>query len=135
NVYMFDWRALKRWGLKESNLPPGSVVLNRQATFWELYKRYVITGISLILLEAFLIFALLVQRARRRDAENTLAITNDRLRTAIDSGKFVVGISMLKLEKITGSVTCKACLEFPPTPTLRISMIFVNAFIPKTAMP
>jgi signal transduction histidine kinase len=89
NVYMFDWSALKRWGLKESNLPPGSVVLNRQATFWELYKRYVITGISLILLEAFLIFALLVQRARRRDAENTLAITNDRLRTAIDSGKFV----------------------------------------------
>ena len=89
NVYMFDWRALKRWGLKESNLPPGSVVLNRQATFWELYKRYVITGISLILLEAFLIFALLVQRARRRDAENTLAVTNDRLRTAIDSGKFV----------------------------------------------
>ena len=23
NVYMFDWRALRRWGLKESNLPPG----------------------------------------------------------------------------------------------------------------
>jgi len=86
---MFDWRALKRWGLKESNLPPGSVVLNRQATFWELYKRYVIGGVSLILLEAFLIFALLVQRARRRDAENTLAVTNDRLRTAIDAGKFV----------------------------------------------
>jgi ABC-type uncharacterized transport system substrate-binding protein len=53
NVYMFDWRALKRWGLKESNLPPGSVVLNRQATFWESYKRYVISGISLILWKHF----------------------------------------------------------------------------------
>jgi signal transduction histidine kinase len=40
-------------------------------------------------LETFLIFALLVQRARRRDAETTLAITNDRLRTAIDAGRFV----------------------------------------------
>jgi len=58
NVYMFDGRALKRWGLKESNLPPGSVILNRQATFWESYKWYVVGGISLILLEAFLIFAL-----------------------------------------------------------------------------
>ena len=25
NVYMFDWRALRRWGFKESNLPPGAV--------------------------------------------------------------------------------------------------------------
>src|SRR5215471_2590752 len=45
NVYMFDWRALKRWGLKESNLPVGSVIVNRQLTFWDLYKRYVIAGV------------------------------------------------------------------------------------------
>ena len=31
NVYMFDWRALQRWGLKETDLPPGSVLLNRQS--------------------------------------------------------------------------------------------------------
>src|SRR6202035_78025 len=51
NAYMFDWRALKRWGLKESALPPGSIVLNRQPTVWESYKWYIISGISLILLE------------------------------------------------------------------------------------
>jgi hypothetical protein len=22
HVYMFDWRALKRWGMNEKNLPP-----------------------------------------------------------------------------------------------------------------
>src|SRR4051812_1106205 len=89
NVYMFDGRALRRWGLKESNLPAGSVILNREATFWESYKWYVIGGISLILLEALLIFALLLQRARRQKAETTLAITNDRFRTAIEAGRFV----------------------------------------------
>src|SRR5205814_2477064 len=36
-VYLFDWRALKRWGLKEENLPPGSIVLNRERTVWESY--------------------------------------------------------------------------------------------------
>jgi signal transduction histidine kinase len=65
-VYMFDWRALKRWGLKDSKLPAGSIVLNRQPTFWELYKWYVIGGVSVILVQTFLILALLWQRARRR---------------------------------------------------------------------
>jgi hypothetical protein len=35
NVYMFDWRALNRWGLSERNLPPGSIVLYRERTLWE----------------------------------------------------------------------------------------------------
>jgi ABC-type uncharacterized transport system substrate-binding protein len=32
-TYMFDWHALKRWGFRERDLPPGSIVLNRQPTF------------------------------------------------------------------------------------------------------
>jgi len=89
NVYMFDWRALKRWGLNESNLPPGSIVLNRQLTIWESYKWYIISGISLILFEALLIGGLLWQRARRRKAEADLAVTYDRLRLAVEAGKSV----------------------------------------------
>ncbi len=71
---MFDWRAIKRWGLKERNLPQGSIVLNRQPTVWESYKAYIIGGISLILLETLLIIGLLWQQARRRKAETELAI-------------------------------------------------------------
>jgi len=89
NVYMFDWQALKRWGLKEADLPPGSIVLNRQPTVWESYKWYIISGISLILLEALLIAGLLWQRARRRKAETDLAVTYDRLRLAVEAGKSV----------------------------------------------
>ena len=29
NVYMFDWRAMRRWGLNEEDLPPGSTILFR----------------------------------------------------------------------------------------------------------
>ena len=70
NVYTFDWRALQRWGLKESRLPPGSVVLNRQPTVWELYWRYIVGGIVLLLFQTLLIFGLVRQRARRRKAES-----------------------------------------------------------------
>ena len=56
---------------------------------WELYKAYIIGSISLILVEALLIFGLLWQRARRRKVEAELAITNERLRLAVTAGKAV----------------------------------------------
>jgi PAS domain S-box-containing protein len=73
--YIFDWQALRRRGLKESNLPPGSIVLNRKPSTWESYKLFFIGAISLILAESLLIFGLVRQRARRREAEAQLAIT------------------------------------------------------------
>ncbi len=75
NTYMFDWRALQRWGLKVSELPRESIVLNYQPTVWESYKSYIIGGISLVLVEALLIFGLVWQRARRREVENQLLTT------------------------------------------------------------
>jgi signal transduction histidine kinase len=89
DTYMFDWRALKRWGLKESGLPPGSIVLYRQPTAWESYKGYIISGISVILLEALLIGGLVWQQARRRKVEAQLATTSERLRLAVTAGKAV----------------------------------------------
>ena len=86
NIYMFDWRAMRRWGLKESILPPGSVILYRRPTIWEAYRRYIAGGISLIVVEALLILGLLWQRARRRRVENELAVSNDRLRLAVEAG-------------------------------------------------
>ena len=89
NRFVFDWRALKRWGIKESRLPPGSMVLNRPPTAWEMYRWYIIGAISLVLLEALLITALLWQRVRRRRTELDLAITHDRLRLAVEAGNSV----------------------------------------------
>src|SRR4029077_3874 len=72
SIYMFDWQALRRWGLKESNLPLESVVLNREPTFGERYGRYIIAGIFVLLAQALVIIALLWQRAKRRQSEAQL---------------------------------------------------------------
>jgi PAS domain S-box-containing protein len=82
DVMMFDWRALRRWEFKESDLPPGSVVFYRQLTVWESYKWYIISGISLILLEALLIGGLVWQRAKRLRSEKAVRATEERLRLA-----------------------------------------------------
>jgi len=89
HAYMFDWRALQRWGLKESDLPPSSIVLNRPPSFWQLYKRYVLAGVLMLVAQALVIVALLWQWARRRNAENELAIMYDRHRLAMESGRAV----------------------------------------------
>ncbi|HTT22672.1 MAG TPA: ABC transporter substrate binding protein [Candidatus Sulfotelmatobacter sp.] len=89
NIYMFDWRALKRWGLKESDLPAGSIVLNRQPSVWEAYKWYILGGVCLLLGQTSLIVGLLWQRSTRRRAEAELALTFDRLRLAMETGKAV----------------------------------------------
>jgi PAS domain S-box-containing protein len=99
NTYMFDWRAVKRWGLKEREIPPGSVVLNRQPTVWESYKWYIIGGLSLITLEGILIAALLWQRVRRRKTENELALMFDRLRLAVEAGRSVGWDADLKKDR------------------------------------
>jgi len=79
NTYTFDWPALKRWGIDETKLPAGSIVLHRQPNFWELYRYYVWSSIFLIFVEGLLILALLWQRARRRKMEESLRISEARL--------------------------------------------------------
>jgi PAS domain S-box-containing protein len=67
--YMFDWRALKRWGLNEKDLPAGSVVLNRPPDFWQQYRWFFVTGFFLLLAQTLLILTLLVQRGNLRNAQ------------------------------------------------------------------
>jgi signal transduction histidine kinase/ABC-type uncharacterized transport system substrate-binding protein len=49
NVYLFDWRALRRWGFKESDLPPGSTLLFKEISLWERTKWIWVGGLIIIL--------------------------------------------------------------------------------------
>jgi signal transduction histidine kinase len=76
NTYMFDWRALQRWGLRESDLPPGSVVLFREISVWERAKRLWISGLLIILALSLLATYLQYSRAelkKSRDAQAQLS--------------------------------------------------------------
>ncbi|HET6931264.1 MAG TPA: PAS domain-containing protein [Candidatus Acidoferrum sp.] len=87
NAYTFDWRALQRWGLNERNLPPGSIVLNREPTFWEAYRRYVVSGTLLLLAQATIIIALLLQWTKRKKTQEALALVNERLQLAMEAAR------------------------------------------------
>jgi PAS domain S-box-containing protein len=65
NVYMFDARQLRLWNIGGGQLPPDAVVRFREASFWEEYRWYVAAVITMVIAEATLILALLIQRRRR----------------------------------------------------------------------
>jgi PAS domain S-box-containing protein len=89
NIYMFDWRAMQRWGFKERNLPPNSVVLYKQPTFWQLYKRYITAGILLLVTQALIIIGLLWQRAQRKKIESELVHSNSLIRESEERFRLV----------------------------------------------
>jgi signal transduction histidine kinase len=76
NVYLFDWRALRRWGFQESDLPPGSRVIFREFSLWERAKRIWISGLLIILCLSLLAAYLQhgrVQLKKSRDAQLQLS--------------------------------------------------------------
>lgn len=65
----FDWREMQRWGISESNLPPGSEVLFREPRIWGVYRWQLLLIAAVILVQGALIGGLLHERRRRRLAE------------------------------------------------------------------
>jgi signal transduction histidine kinase len=67
-----DERALNRWNLSRSNLPPDADVRFKDFNVWERYRWQIIAVIALVLIQAAIITALIIERRRRRIAETGL---------------------------------------------------------------
>lgn len=66
---IFNWLQMERWGVSESDLPPGSVVRFREPGVWEKYRWQILTVAAVLLIQAGLISILLHERHRRANAE------------------------------------------------------------------
>jgi PAS domain S-box-containing protein len=82
-VPMFDWRQLERWNLSEAALPQGSVVINREFTLWD-FKYYIIGVLAFCLAESALIIFLIVQRRRKKVAEESLRKAEEKYRNIFE---------------------------------------------------
>ena len=79
---VYDWRELRRWRIPESRLPDGAEVRFRPPSLWDQHKLLIVAGVGVVLFQAALITALLVQRVRRRRAEKEALGLSGRLLTA-----------------------------------------------------
>lgn len=66
---IFNWLQMQRWGVSESDLPPGSEIRFREPGFWEKYRWQTIAIMAALLIQAGLISILLHERHKRNNAE------------------------------------------------------------------
>lgn len=66
---IFNWMAMKRWGVSASDLPPGSEVRFRDPGFFERYRWESVLVAAALLVQAALIAFLLHERHMRQRAE------------------------------------------------------------------
>jgi signal transduction histidine kinase len=81
-VRAFDWRQLRRWGIREDRLPPDAIVRFKDESLWSLYRWRIIGVLSLVVAQTILIVGLLLQRRHRRRAEAKAKTLAGRLLTA-----------------------------------------------------
>ncbi len=66
---IYDWRELQRWGIPESRLPSGSIVLYRGPSLWSEYRTTVLSAVGILVVQSLLIAGLLYQSHARYRAE------------------------------------------------------------------
>jgi PAS domain S-box-containing protein len=82
-VSAYDWRQLRRWNLSVDALPKGSIVINREFTLWD-FRYYIIGIVAFFLAETALIVFLIVQRRRRKVAEEFQRKAEDKYRNIFE---------------------------------------------------
>jgi PAS domain S-box-containing protein len=126
HAYRVDWRQLQRWGLSESRLPPGSIVLFKRVSLWDQYKGQVAGALGLIVLQSLLIIALWIQMRRRRRAEDLVTASEERMSLAAVSAN----IGLWRWDVATGDVWvtehCQKLLGLRPRETLEGFLLAVH---------
>ncbi len=112
--YIYQWSELKKWGIDPSKLPPDSVIQNTPYNYFEIFKWQIMGGIFLLAVQSLLIFFLLINFRKRKDAENILrSYQIDLEKEIIDHQKTVENLNAF----ITNSSEAIWCFDFkPPIP-------------------
>ncbi|MDM0107944.1 HAMP domain-containing sensor histidine kinase [Variovorax sp. J22R24] len=66
SVTHVDWRQAQRWGIADADIPSGAIVHFREPTFWEAHRGQLLLVLAVMLIQAALIAALLIERRLRR---------------------------------------------------------------------
>jgi len=107
-----DAQAMKHWGLKQGNLPPGSTVLFDQPGLWEQNRLLVSATAAIVVFQSAIVAGLLFQRRRRRQAENSLRDSEDRMSFAAVSASIGLWQFDRATEKLWAAEPCREILGF-----------------------
>jgi two-component sensor histidine kinase/ABC-type uncharacterized transport system substrate-binding protein len=108
NLNYFDWAALRKWKIKRSDLPAGSIIVNEPPNPWTLYGTQIVLALTMFIVAFFLIVALVIQLRLKQKTGKKLFRLNRELLTISECNQ-----SMLRAENETAllSEICKIICE------------------------
>ncbi|WP_462324134.1 ATP-binding protein [Desulfoplanes sp.] len=83
DTLLFDSSGLERFGIPPSQLPDGSLIINKPFSFYQAYRPWIWLTILFIALETLLIVLFALNRRHLKQAKEEVDQTNDRLDLAI----------------------------------------------------
>ncbi len=125
--FKVDFRQLDRWNLNASRLPPGTVVLFREPPIWERYRNGFIAFCAVIAVQTMLIASLLMQRSRRRRAEEHLRQSEERISIAAESANLGLWQLDPATYRIWATGHCRSILGLDPEAEVT-QQSFINAY-------
>ena len=117
---MFDARALKRWGIRESELPANSIVRFRQESFWEQYHWYVFIALIIFIVQTTIIVDFLLERRRRSRMQAELGETRQLVDLATTAGDLGLWARDLKSGAVWASPTLRSMFGLGANAALQI---------------
>ena len=106
NRYMFDYRQLERFQIREGNLPPQSVVVNRPSTTYMIEKSWALAGVALTLFVLLGASGALLLARRWRQMSRRLNQENEYLHSLHEVSLGV--LNRLNLEEVLETIVQRA---------------------------
>jgi len=122
---MFDWRALKRWGISESRLPPNSIVRFRPQSFWDEYRWYIFAAVLVICAQSAIIVDLLFERRRRFRIQAELGESQEMMELAASAGELGLWARDLKSGIVWANGTLRSMFGLGKNDPLQISDVLL----------
>ena len=113
-VPMVDWRAVRRFGIDERLLPSETVVRFREPTAWEKYRWEFSLAMLVVLIQAGLIAALLIQRRSRRQIATALDESQKQMTLAAHAAKLSVWMWDVARDKARPATRARQPASEPP---------------------
>jgi PAS domain S-box-containing protein len=120
---LINWQALKKWHVPERRIPTEATVLYRNPSLWDEHPRLIIATAATLVLQSLLILGLMIQRSRRKRAEQSLRESEQRMALATQAANLGIWVRDLVRDEIWATDKWRELFGFQKSERLDVDCI------------